>query len=131
MIGQRKGKLYPNVKETLIGLQKQEHTLIFLSNCKKDYMEAQKKAFNLADYFVDFYCSEDFNFIPKHQIFDHIKDHYSGRFIVIGDRAQDIEIATTHNLISIGCSYGYGSEAELQNATHIISKPEELMSILL
>ena len=44
------------------------------------------EAFNLNKYFIDFYCSENFNFIPKYEIFECIKKKYQGDFIVIGDR---------------------------------------------
>lgn len=126
LISRGKAKLYPKVKETLQHLKQQGHTLIFLSNCKTDYMNAHKEYFHLDNYFADFYCSEQYDFIPKHEIFSAMKSRYSGEFIIIGDRIQDMEIAQKHKLKSIGCSYGYGYTEELKTATNIILDIEEL-----
>jgi phosphoglycolate phosphatase len=126
LISQGKAQLYPNVKETLQHLKKQGHTLIFLSNCKTDYMNVHNEYFHLENYFTDFFCSEQYGFIPKHEIFSTIKSRYNGDFVIIGDRFQDLEIAIKHNLKSIGCSYGYGNDDELKAATNIIVDIEQL-----
>ena len=126
LISQGKAQLYPNVKETIRHLKEQGHTLIFLSNCKIDYMNMHKEYFHLGNYFADFYCSEQYDFIPKHAIFTTIKSRYNGDFVIIGDRFQDMEIAHKHNLKSIGCSYGYGNTDELKTATHIVFDIKQL-----
>ena len=94
--------------------------MIFLSNCKTDYMNVHKEYFHLENYFTGFFCSEQYGFIPKHEIFSAIQLRYNGDFVIIGDRFQDMEIAIKHNLKSIGCSYGYGNADELKTATNII-----------
>jgi len=80
-------------------------------------MKAHRKHFKLEQYFSTFYCTEDFNFFPKWQIVKSIMVEVSGKFIVIGDRWQDIEIALRNQLLSIGCAYGYCSLDELNSAT--------------
>ena len=123
---ERKAVLYPMAEDVLLRLKNEGHTLIFLSNCKEKYMQAHKDVFQLERYFSEFYCSEDFKFIPKYEIFNQIKDDFDGEFIVIGDRHKDIEIATRHNLKSFGCLYGYGNKDELANATYKINSIDEL-----
>ena len=81
-------------------------------------------------YFIDFYCSENFNFIPKYEIFECIKKKYQGDFIVIGDRFVDIELAKRYNLFSIGCGYGYGNYNELKDADYIIDNFKDIISII-
>lgn len=130
LISKGKAQLYPNVEETLQYLKEQGHTLIFLSNCKTAYMNMHIEYFHLENYFADFYSSEQYNFIPKHEIFSTIKSRYYGDFIIIGDRFQDMEIANKHNLKSIGCSYGYGNPDELKTATNLIFDIEQLNSFL-
>lgn len=93
-------------------------------------MESHRRAFNLDNYFKDIYCSEEFNFIPKYEIFNKIKSKYAGRFIVIGDRYQDMEIAKIHNLISIGCKYGFGKEEELKSSHFLIDNISKIKEIL-
>ncbi|MBR2742188.1 MAG: HAD family hydrolase [Clostridia bacterium] len=123
-------KLYRHALEILDTLREQGHTLIFFSNCKRYYMEAHTKAFGLNRYFYDMYCTEDYDFKPKHEIFPEIAKKYGGNFIVVGDRANDIEIAKRHGLYSIGCAYGYGSREELRDADAVINFPLEMLSYI-
>lgn len=123
-------KLYPQTLEVLADLKQKGYRLIFLSNCKIEYMNAHKHYFELEKYFDAFYCSEQFDFVPKHELFKVIKKKFTGDFIVIGDRMQDIEIATVHHLRSIGCLYGYAHERELENASCSIVEIGQLIDML-
>lgn len=53
--------------------------------------------------------------------------------VMIGDRRFDVEGAKTHNIDSIGVSYGYGGSEELRRAgaTYIVNTVRELQSLLL
>lgn len=114
------GALFEYAEETLGLLKTQGYNLIFLSNCRIHYMERHKRVFGLDRFFDFFYCCEEFEFIPKYEIFRKIKSRHDGDFIVIGDRFHDIETAVKNNLRSIGCGYGYGSPEELVNADIIV-----------
>lgn len=129
LINKGMAELYPQAETILQKLKDLGYHLIFLSNCKRAYMEAHIKQFRLERFFSAFYCSEDFGFSPKHEIFKIIKTEYPGDFIVIGDRFQDMEIADKYNLQSVGCIYGYGSFDELKNATWKIEQLSDLLSI--
>lgn len=53
--------------------------------------------------------------------------------VMIGDRKHDIEAAKLHQVDSIGVLWGYGDKEELRDegATHIVSDPHELKSLLI
>ena len=68
-IDEGKAQLYDGAIETLNKLNEYGYKLIFLSNCKSSYMNKHIERFNLDKYFIDFYCSEDFDFMPKYEIF--------------------------------------------------------------
>lgn len=121
-----KGALFPNAEQVLIELKKQGHTLIFLSNCRIKYMELHSRVFGLDRFFNCFYCCEEFDFIPKYQIFRLFSLQHKGQYIVIGDRFHDIETAVKNGLKSIGCGYGYASDGELKNADIIVSDITEI-----
>ncbi len=123
-------ELYKGTLETLKYLNEKNYNIIFLSNCKIDYMNKHINMFGLDKYFDDFYCTEQFNFMPKYQIFIQIKEKYPDDFIIIGDRDVDIEIATKHNELSIGCNYGFGSENELIDANIRINDITDLLKLL-
>ncbi|MBQ8108504.1 MAG: HAD family hydrolase [Ruminococcus sp.] len=114
------GELYPNAEKVLTQLLRSGYKLIFLSNCRVDYMERHRKAFGLDRFFDSFYCCEEFDFIPKYQIFPRIAKQHCGDSIIIGDRYHDIEIALKNDLPSIGCGYGFGTQQELSEADILI-----------
>ena len=122
-------ELYDGSVETLNKLKQLGYKLIFLSNCKISYMKKHIKAFDLDKYFIDFYCSESYDFRPKYEIFEVIKEKYKGDFIVVGDRYVDMELAKKHSLTSIGCTYVYGNYNELVDADYIIDNIEEIIYI--
>ncbi|MGB5823453.1 MAG: HAD family hydrolase [Proteocatella sp.] len=125
-----KAKLYEGSLETLENLRNMGYQLIFLSNCKVEYMQMHIRLFNLDKYFSAFYCTQQYDFAPKHEIFNHIRQNHPGSFIVVGDRFQDIEIAAVHSLFSIGCAYGYGSIEELWDADVIIQSIDEITDMM-
>ncbi len=114
------GSLFEHAEEIMSALKNQGYRLIFLSNCRIHYMERHKRIFGLDRFFDYFYCCEEFDFIPKYEIFRKIKSRHDGNFIVIGDRFHDIETAVKNNLKSVGCGYGYGSSDELAAADIIV-----------
>ncbi|MBR4626162.1 MAG: HAD family hydrolase [Ruminococcus sp.] len=122
------GALFSGMEDVLGELKAQGHTLIFLSNCRIQYMERHRRVFALDRFFDFFYCCEEYDFLPKHQIFRLFSPLHDAPFIVIGDRFHDIETASENGLASIGCAYGYGSMKELVNADIIVSKPQEIPS---
>lgn len=124
------GALFPNAEQVLAELKKQKHTLIFLSNCRIKYMERHSRVFGLDRFFDYFYCCEEFDFIPKYQIFRLFSLQHNGQYIVIGDRFHDIETAVKNGLKSIGCGYGYASEGELEDADIIVSDITEIPQAL-
>ncbi|KMT20999.1 HAD family hydrolase [Clostridium cylindrosporum] len=123
-------ELYDGSIEILEYLKQKGYNLIFLSNCKIKYMDEHRRIFKLDKYFNDFYCTEEFDFKPKYEIFNRIKEKYLGDFIVVGDRDVDIELAKTHGLYSIGCTYGFGSLEELKSADVKIDSILEIKDIL-
>ena len=123
-------ELYPLAENILQKLKELGYNLVFLSNCKHAYMEAHIGQFHLDHFFSGFYCSEDFGFIPKYEIFKSIKGDHPGDYIVIGDRFQDFEISVMHHLQSVGCLYGYGAPNELQLATYRIDNLSDILLLL-
>lgn len=119
-------RLYANIPDILQRLKKQGYRLIFLSNCKRQYLKAHRQQFHLDQYFSAFYCAEDYGWQPKTALFPVIERQFPGQFVVIGDRFHDMEVAQRYGLKSVGCAYGYGTAEELQCADTIAQNPTEL-----
>lgn len=120
------GALFEGAEETLSQLKANGHKLIFLSNCRVHYMERHRRVFKLDRFFDRFYCCEEYDFIPKYEIFRRFSAEHPGKYIVIGDRFHDIETAVKNGLPSIGCAYGYGSADELKAADIIVESITEI-----
>ncbi|MBR1593068.1 MAG: HAD family hydrolase [Ruminococcus sp.] len=121
-----RARLFDGAEDMLLDLKNQGHTLIFLSNCRIKYMDMHRKIFGLDRFFDYFYCCEEYDFIPKYQIFRIISLQHTGEYIVIGDRFHDIETASENGLKSIGCAYGYGKDGELKNADIIVTNINQI-----
>lgn len=127
-------ELYPGTEEVLARLLDEGDTLIFLSNCRHDYMEAFRVELGLDRFFSGYYCSEDYPQMTKPQIFESIRADFAepggGEFIAIGDRFHDMELAHVHGLRCIGCLYGFGDAAELADATARVDDIREIPDVL-
>lgn len=115
-----KAELYPGTLEVLEFLKSKGIHLIFISNCKSYYRDCHNKLFQLDKYFETLVCSEDYDFIPKHEILKKIKHGSSQDMLIVGDRKQDIEAGRKNNIHTIGCSYGFSLQRELDDADMII-----------
>ena len=93
-------------------------------------MNAHRQAFQLNQYFEEMYCTETFEYSAKYKIFELIEKQYKENFLIVGDRIQDFEIGHYHNLVNIGCNYGFGSEEELQQSDIRINAIQELQDML-
>ncbi len=123
-------ELYDGALDTLKYLKIRGYTLVFISNCKISYRDSHSKLFNLEDYFEELACSEEYDFIPKHEILRNIKSKYSEEMVIIGDRFQDIEAGKKNNIHTIGCSYGFSLKGELDEADLIINNISDIKKYL-
>lgn len=119
-------ELFPGAEESLAELKNNGYRLLFLSNCRRKYKQRHNEMFGLDRYFDHFYCAEDYDYIPKYEIFRRFRNDHDGDFIVIGDRFHDMETAEKNNLRAIGCAYGYGNAEELKCADIIINSAAEI-----
>ncbi|MBQ3969307.1 MAG: HAD family hydrolase [Clostridia bacterium] len=111
-------KLYDNAEKLLDRLADSGLTMVILSNCHHDYLEAHRRFFELDRWFVGYYCAEDYKNLPKEKIFEFIKnDHPDDNYVIIGDRLSDIKVGLVNNVPTVGCVYGFGSEEELEPST--------------
>ena len=107
-------------------LKKRGHRLVFLSNCKRAYMQAHDMEFGLNRFFDGFFCCEDYDFAPKSEIFERIQEEFPSSYIAVGDRRGDINLPADFR---IGCLYGFGTTEELDLADVLINSIEELLTI--
>ncbi len=118
---------YEGITEALDRLRQAGCSLMILSNCRRSYMDAHRKALGLDKWFIDYFCGEEYGFIPKEDIFAVIMKKYpSHSFVMVGDRASDIAAGVKNGVPAVGCLYGFGSPDELAQASRTVSSPDEL-----
>ena len=122
-------QLYEGTIETLKYLQDKGYKMVFISNCKVNYRDTHNEIFGLGDYFEELVCSEEYDFILKFEILKEIKSRYKEEMVIIGDRNQDIEAGKKNGIYTIGCSYGFSLQDELEEADLIIDDISELKNI--
>lgn len=131
-------KVYDGVENMLQTLKDTGKTLIVATSKPTFFSEQILKHFNLDKYFVYLSGAEmDGSRAKKGDIIKHALDTMNitdlNDVIMIGDREHDIIGAKEHGIQSIGVLYGYGSTEEFKEAgaDYIVSKPEEILEILL
>lgn len=129
-IKNKQAVLYDGALETLGYLKNKGYHLLFLSNCGHAFMSMHAECFNLNDYFDHMYCSGDYQNRPKYEIFNVIKEAYPGGYLMVGDRFHDMEVAKKHNIYAAGCSYGFGSKQEIEDADVILEDIRDLQKLL-
>ncbi len=126
MIEEGKPVLYEGTVETLTYLKSKGYKLVIISNCKNYYKKCHSELFHLDEYFEEFACSEEYDFIPKSDILKIIKSKYPEEMAIIGDRRQDMDAGKINGIYTIGCTYGYSLEGELEAADILIHHIQEL-----
>ncbi|NBG88007.1 HAD family hydrolase [Isachenkonia alkalipeptolytica] len=130
LIRRGKAELYPGTLETLRYLKNKGYRLVFLSNCGDNYLRNAQRAFPLEEVFEEFFTAEAFGYIPKHEILGKVLDRFPKQHLMIGDRKKDIDAGVKNQIPTIGCTYGYGTEEELEEGDLLIGDIQELKNYL-
>lgn len=119
-------RLFPGVEDMLAALKECGYDLVFLSNCRTRYCEVHRATFGLDAWFDAYCCAEDFDDIPKWQIYQQVADKHPSPHVMVGDRFHDLEVASRAGIPSVGCAYGFGRAGELTGANAIVASPAEI-----
>ena len=119
-----RARLYPGTEETLEILAA-SYDLWFLSNCKISYMESHRQMFGLDRWFGRYLCTEAYGYISKEEILWQAADP-DRRYIAVGDRAQDRQMAGRTGIPFVGCAYGFGTPEELAGADRCVKEIRQL-----
>ena len=123
-------RLFSGVPEMLQQLKDAGHTLVFLSNCRNAYRDAVRRTFGFDAWFDHYYTAEQFDGIPKEEIFKTIREETPGPYIVIGDRDKDRSLAEAYGLPFVGCLYGYAAPGELDGAAYLAETPTDIVGLV-
>lgn len=130
--------VYDGIEDVIKALKDAGKTLVIATSKPAYYTEIILKHFNLDKYFTFVSGAEmDGSRAKKEDIIKYALDNMKitnlDDVVMIGDREHDIKGANINGLQSIGVLYGYGNEKEFTDngADFIVSKPDEILEILL
>ncbi len=130
--GMQKGqaRLFEGAFDVLKTLKERGFTLVFLSNCKHNYMAAHTALFQLDTVFDVMVCSEDRQGAPKRDILKSLRADLPGDLAVVGDRHHDMDAGKANGALTFGCVYGYGQDSELAEADIHLHSIQDLLQYL-
>ncbi|MCY6484889.1 HAD family hydrolase [Clostridium aestuarii] len=126
LIESKKAILYDGAEETLQYLKDKGYHLVFISNCSNYYKDTHNEVFSLDKYFEKLVCAEEHDFIPKYEVLGKVMKEYPDEMVMVGDRKHDMKAGKMNNIYTIGCSYGFALDGELDEADLIIKDIREL-----
>lgn len=130
-------KLYPGIKEMLAQLKKQGRILAVASSKPRVFVEKILKHFAIEQYFDVVVGSElDGTRDSKEEVIEEALRRLPAAdktgTVMVGDRKFDIYGGKAHGLVTVGVTFGYAGEGELEEAgaDYIAASVEELRRLL-
>lgn len=118
-IGMFENALFPGVAEALTVLQGQGHRMRLVTAKPQPYARTILQHFGIDTFFEGVHgpSLEDRTHNKVTLLASALHGHASTDAVMIGDRAEDVHAAYVNGIFSIAVGWGYGSEAELADAT--------------
>lgn len=133
--GMFENKLYEHIPALLATLKQQDYHLAIATSKPTVFAEQILTYFQIASFFDLVVGSHlDGSRSAKSEIIAEVLQHFAmyprEQFIMIGDRKYDIIGAHAHQIDSIGVTYGYGTQEELNNEkpTYMVNSVETLIN---
>ncbi len=130
-----KSRLYPGMQEVLSELSAAGIPLAVISNKQEALCCLILEALGIAKLFACI-CGGDTvaELKPSPLPLQHVLaclDKECHEAIMVGDSINDIQAGQRAGIATIGCSWGYGTAEELQEADQLAASPRELLALLL
>ncbi|MGM0845247.1 MAG: HAD hydrolase-like protein [Bacillota bacterium] len=124
------GELYPEIVETLEELSK-EYSIFIASNGLNSYLLEIVNYFTMDSFISGVYSIERCSSGRKEDLVKLVLEEQElSSAIMIGDRSSDIKAGKENDLYTVGCSWGFASAGELDEADIVINSIRELGSVL-
>lgn len=115
------GKLFPNLKETLIELKKRDFYLYIISNCECGYIETFLKVHNLESFFEDIECHENTGLSKGENIRLMLERNNLDKAVYVGDTQGDCNATHFAGIPFVFAEYGFGNADSPNYVIHTFS----------
>jgi len=124
------GRLYPGVREGLVRLKEAGYILAVCSNGPDSYVHEVVRAHGLVCFFSDV-CARGVRYGNKEEMVGVLQSRLRPkRFVLVGDRREDIEAAHAHQGVAIAATYGFGAPEEWRDADACMAAFPEIHACL-
>jgi len=136
-IGLFENLLYPDIPETLKSIRNEGYQTYVATSKPHVYAKRIIEHFGLSSMFDGIYGSElDGTNSIKSELIRHILDQENiapAQTVMVGDRYHDVVGAKQNQVLAIGVTYGYGTEAELKEhgVDLLAHSPQEISHLIL
>ncbi len=130
LLSQGAGELFPEVETTLFRLMNHGITLALVSNSPAEYFYSVVKRFQLGRFFKAILCLGERAGKTKSDMIREMQDRFAPRAkIMVGDRYIDVDSGNECDCYTVGCSYGFGLDGELEKADAKIERFDEILEL--
>lgn len=127
-------RLYPGAIETLQTLKGNGHILAVASNKSESHCKEILRLLKVDHFFSAVLGAESAaERKPSPAPIFHLMRHFgvsSSETVMVGDSINDIKAGKGAEVLTIGCEFGYGTSAELEDADDTISSLEQVVALL-
>ena len=123
------GSLFPGAVEALDAMAAEGKTLAVATNAGTGYMNFVLDYFAIRRYFRDVRCAESEGTRDKSRLIDVILSSLGAdarAAVMVGDRMSDIDAGLRSGTRTIGCTWGFGTRRELEEADAVVDRFPEL-----
>ena len=124
------GELFPGVADTLGGLRDRGCGVALCTNGDNRYATCVLGTHGLLPQFDALMTNDDDRQTKTGMVRQLLDAFRPARALVIGDRYHDVEAGNANGCITVGVAYGYARPGELEAATYVIERFEDLIEIL-
>ncbi len=127
-----KGRLYPGVVDTLKILHEEGAKLAVASNGQQGYIETIVEVNGMRDWFAGLYSASGYQVTTKIDLVQILLREIPHEVaVMVGDRTSDVEAGYYNGLMTIGCTYGFGGDAEIEKANVKVDDLREIVKVRL
>jgi len=124
------GALFDGVAEGLAILSSRGVAIALCTNGDRRYADHVLEAHGIAERFDAFQTNDDDRRTKPAMVAELLETFAPNRAIVVGDRYHDIEAGRANGCVTVGAAYGYARAGELDDATHVIDRFDDLLPIV-
>lgn len=127
------GSLFPGAREALEELSRDGFRLAMATNAGKPYMDTILDHFDVRRFFDECRCAGDGAPGDKGDLIRAIVSSLgveASSSVMVGDRRSDVDAAKKAGTLSVGCTWGFGTQDELGAADALVHRFDELPALV-